>query len=87
MKYIYQPSGVCSRQIELELDGDTVVDVTFIGGCAGNALGISALVKGQKIDEVIKRLAGIHCGFKPTSCPDQLTKALQKAKEEASETA
>ncbi|WP_077534281.1 TIGR03905 family TSCPD domain-containing protein [Massiliimalia massiliensis] len=81
MNYTYKPSGVCSRQIDIEVDGDTIKEVRFTGGCAGNTTGIASLVKGQKVDDVISRLEGIHCGFKPTSCPDQLAKALKKMKE------
>ena len=81
MNYTYKPSGVCSRQIDIEVDGDTIKEVRFTGGCAGNTTGIASLVKGQKVDDVISRLEGIHCGFKPTSCPDQLEKALKKMKE------
>ena len=81
MNYTYKPSGVCSRQIDIEVDGDTIKEVRFTGGCAGNTTGIASLVKGQKEDDVISRLEGIHCGFKPTSCPDQLAKALKKMKE------
>ena len=81
MNYTYKPSGVCSRQIDIEVDGDTIKEVRFTGGCAGNTTGIASLVKGQKVDDVISRLEGSHCGFKPTSCPDQLAKALKKMKE------
>jgi uncharacterized protein (TIGR03905 family) len=81
MNYTYKPSGVCSKQIDIEVDGDTIKEVRFTGGCAGNTTGIASLVKGQKVDDVISRLEGIHCGFKPTSCPDQLAKALKKMKE------
>ena len=80
-KFTYAPRGVCSRRMEVTLDGDTVVDVAIMGGCSGNTQGLSALVKGQKIDEVIARIEGIRCGFKSTSCPDQLAKALRAAKE------
>ncbi len=79
MKYTYIPSGVCSRKIEVELDGDTITDVKFIGGCNGNTKGISELVKGRKTDEVIERLSGITCGIRQTSCPDQLAQALIEA--------
>lgn len=76
----YRPMGVCSRQINVELDGDTVKSVEFIGGCAGNTMGISHLVRGMKVDEAIERMEGIRCGNKATSCPDQLAKALRAAK-------
>ncbi len=78
----YKTKGTCSREIEIELDGDIVESVRFIGGCDGNTNGISSLVAGMKADDVIKRLEGIRCGFKPTSCPDQLANALKLALEQ-----
>ena len=81
MEYRYTPTGVCSREMIIETDGDIVKKVTIIGGCHGNTQGVSRLVEGMKIDEVIKRLKGILCGNKGTSCPDQLAKALEKMKE------
>lgn len=72
----YKTKGTCSCEITVELEGDTVVSVKFSGGCSGNAQGIASLCVGMKADEVIKKLKGIRCGFKPTSCPDQLAKAL-----------
>lgn len=83
MEYRYMPTGVCSREMIIEADGDIVKKVTIIGGCHGNTQGISRLVEGMKIDEVIKRLKGIPCGIKGTSCPDQLAKALENIKEES----
>ncbi len=77
----YRPQGVCSRLINIELDGDVIESVEFIGGCAGNAIGISQLVKGMKVDDVIQRMEGIRCGHKPTSCPDQLAQALKLARQ------
>lgn len=77
----YTPHGVCSKQIDIELDGDVIKSVKFEGGCAGNTMGIAQLVQGMKVDEVINRMEGIRCGFKPTSCPDQLAQALKQAKE------
>ena len=85
MKYEYEPNGVCSIKMIYEIEGDTLVDVKIIGGCAGNTLGVSKLVAGMKIDDVIKTLKGIQCGFKSTSCPDQLARGLEKYKEEHSE--
>ena len=79
MEFTYTPHGVCSRQILLELDGNKVSNVRFIGGCSGNTQGIAALVEGMPIDEVVKRLENIKCGSRPTSCPDQLAKALKEA--------
>ena len=83
MQYQYQPHGVCSRQITIDMNDDqTINSVAFVGGCNGNLKGISALVKGRKIDEVISTLKGIDCNFKGTSCPDQLARALEAIKEE-----
>lgn len=75
----YRPIGVCSRLIRVELDGDTIENVEFIGGCNGNTQGISHLVKGMNVNEAISRLEGIRCGNKNTSCPDQLAYALKQA--------
>lgn len=77
--YDYIPRGVCSRQISVELDGDTVKNVSFVGGCDGNLKGISKLVRGMKVDDVVRLLEGNTCGRRPTSCPDQLTRALREA--------
>lgn len=79
MTYEFTPSGVCSQKITFELDGDIVKSVKFTGGCNGNLKGIGALVEGMKKDEVIEKLSGIRCGFKRTSCPDQLARALCEA--------
>lgn len=74
----YCPSGICARKIEVYLaDDDTVQDVVFYGGCDGNHKGLAALCRGMKKEEVITRLSGIKCGFKGTSCPDQLAQALK----------
>ena len=80
MIYTYKPQGVCSYEMKIEVDGDTIKKVTIEGGCAGNTVGVSRLVEGMKIDEAIKRLKGIPCGFKGTSCPDQLARALEEIK-------
>ena len=80
MKYSYRTSGTCSSQIDLEVEDGILKDVCFTGGCNGNLKGISALVKGMKVEEVISRLEGIRCGYKPTSCPDQLCQALKALK-------
>ena len=80
MEYKFKPSGVCSREMIIDLDGDIIKSVKIIGGCAGNTVGVSRLIEGMKIDEAIKRLKGIPCGFRSTSCPDQLSIALQEAK-------
>ncbi len=79
MVYKYRTSGTCSRSITLELDGNIVKKVSFEGGCNGNLNGISALVEGMTAEDVIARLGGIRCGFKSTSCPDQLARALTQA--------
>lgn len=76
--YEYRPRGVCSRRMIFELNGDTIESLRVEGGCNGNLKGIAALVKGKKIQEVIDTLEGIECGFKPTSCPDQIAKALKE---------
>lgn len=85
MQYTYKTQGTCSQQIVIDLDDDVITNVSFLGGCNGNLKGINQLVKGMKIDDVIARLEGITCGFKPTSCPDQLAKALKKIKENKGE--
>lgn len=77
--YSYTPVGVCSQQILFDLDGHTIKNVRFIGGCPGNLQGISHLVEGMDASEAIARLEGIQCGGKPTSCPDQFAKALKQA--------
>ena len=79
----YRTKGTCSRMINLTLEDDIIVDCSFVGGCAGNTQGICALVKGMKKDEAIKRMKGIKCGFKSTSCPDQLARALALAKSDS----
>ena len=81
MTYTYKTKGTCSTQIDLELEGNIVHNVKFTGGCNGNLQGMSRLVEGMNIDDVIARVQGIHCGMKPTSCPDQLAQALLIAKE------
>ncbi|MGN0466390.1 MAG: TIGR03905 family TSCPD domain-containing protein [Lachnospiraceae bacterium] len=73
---VYKTRGVCAREIHFDIENDIIQKVTFIGGCAGNTSGISSLVKGMHIDDVIARLKGIDCNFKGTSCPDQLATAL-----------
>ena len=75
----YKTSGVCSSGIDCEIENGIIKEVKFIGGCSGNTQGISALVAGMPVEEAISRLSGIRCGFKPTSCPDQLAKALRAA--------
>ena len=79
----YITKGVCSRKIDIEVNDGIVTSVKFIGGCAGNTQGVAALVKGMSVDEAIERLSGIRCGFKSTSCPDQLAEALKQLKAQA----
>ena len=74
----YKTSGTCSSAIDVEVKDGRIESVEFIGGCNGNTKGISALVKGMLVDEAIDRLKGITCGFKSTSCPDQLARALEQ---------
>lgn len=81
MNYQYKTSGTCSRSIDFEIEDGIVKNVRFHGGCDGNLKGISSIVDGMKVEDVISRLEGIRCGFKSTSCPDQLAKALKKATE------
>lgn len=83
MKMSYATRGTCSRRILLEVDGEVIQSVAFEGGCNGNLKGISALVVGMTRDEAIQRLKGITCGFKNTSCPDQLARALEESKRQA----
>lgn len=77
----YKTQGVCSRAIDFEVIDNKVTHVTFDGGCSGNTQGVASLVEGMDIDEAIKRMKGIKCGFKSTSCPDQLATALMQYKE------
>ena len=81
MKFTYKTNGVCSRQIDIEVDGDKIKDVKFIGGCDGNLKGICSLVKGMGVSDAIEKLEGINCRGKGTSCPDQLAKALKTIEE------
>ncbi len=81
MKYTYTPKGVCSRSISLEIDEDSHIlhSVKFVGGCNGNTQGICSLVEGMKAEDVVKRLRGIDCRGRGTSCPDQLANAIEEA--------
>ena len=79
----YLPKSVCSRKIELDIEDGRIEKVKFEGGCAGNTQGVSRLLIGMTVDEAIERLSGIRCGFKPTSCPDQLATALKKFRDES----
>lgn len=82
MKYSFRPQGVCSQMMEFEIDDNKIHSLRVMGGCSGNLQGIGKLVEGMEVDDVIARLEGIRCGFKNTSCPDQLAKALKFYKEE-----
>lgn len=75
----YKTQGTCSRAVIVDTEDGVITDCSFVGGCSGNTQGVAALVKGMKIDEAIAKIKGIKCGFKPTSCPDQLAKALEEA--------
>ena len=78
MKYTYKTKGVCSSTINFEVEDGVITSLQFVGGCNGNLKGISSLCVGMKVQDVIERLEGIKCGFKSTSCPDQLAKALKE---------
>jgi len=83
MEYTYTPQGTCSRRMTVEVDAEGVIkNVEILGGCSGNLQGISALIIGMKAQDAIARMRGIRCGPRPTSCPDQLSIALQKALDE-----
>lgn len=81
MEYRYTPQGVCSMQMVFEIENEIIKSLKIIGGCPGNTIGVSKLVQGRKIDEVIEMLKGIPCGMRGTSCPDQVAKALEEYKE------
>lgn len=83
MLVTYYPKDVCSKLIKLDVEDGVIRSVEFLGGCAGNAKGISALVKGRPVNEVIETLRGIRCGSKRTSCPDQLALALEEIQDKA----
>lgn len=74
----FKTNGVCSKEIKFEVDGNKVTNVQFVGGCSGNTQGVSRLLEGMDVNEAITRLEGIKCGFRPTSCPDQLSQALRE---------
>ena len=79
MTYTYRTRGTCSQQIEVELDGDVIKKVRFYGGCNGNTQGVARLAEGRRVEDVGETLSGIRCGLRPTSCPDQLARALREA--------
>ncbi len=78
MEYSYKPSGVCSREFVFDIDNDIIKSLKIVGGCSGNLQGISSLLIGMNINDVINRIQGIKCGMKTTSCPDQIALALKK---------
>ena len=82
MEYRYMPNGVCSMQMIFEIENNIIKKLKIIGGCPGNTVGVSKLVEGRNIDEVIEMLKGIPCGIKGTSCPDQVARALEEYKKE-----
>ncbi len=82
MEYTYKTKGTCSVQIKFDIDGEIITNVRFLGGCNGNLKGISSLVEGMRVSEIQSKLKGIRCGFRSTSCPDQLALAVTAALEE-----
>ena len=80
MHKTYKTSGTCSTQIDFDIEDGKIYNLVFTGGCNGNLKGIAALVEGQKVEDVKEKIKGIKCGFKQTSCPDQLAKALEEIK-------
>lgn len=81
MRYTYKTKGTCSSKIEFNIDNDVITDVTFTGGCNGNLKAVRSLVDGLTVDQIEKKVSGIRCGMKSTSCPDQLAKAVREAYE------
>ena len=81
MTYTYRPIGVCSQQMTVEIEDGVIQSVQVVGGCNGNLQGIASLVRGMRATDAVERLSGIRCGFKDTSCPDQLSKAIKEALE------
>lgn len=79
MTYTYRTKGTCSQAIQFEIEDNKVHNVQFLGGCSGNTQGVSRLIEGMDVNEAISKIEGIHCGPRPTSCPDQLATALKQA--------
>ena len=77
-RFTYQTKGVCSRSIDVEIENGVIAEVVYHGGCSGNTQGVAALVRGMRVEDAVERLSGIRCGFKATSCPDQLARALRE---------
>ena len=84
MQFVHKNTGTCSSGVKYEIEDNIIKNVEIIGGCPGNTFGVSILCKNQSIDYIIDKLKGIKCGFKPTSCPDQLAKALEEYKKKIS---
>lgn len=82
MRYTFQPTGVCAAEISFDIDDGIVKNVKFFGGCGGNTQGVAKLCEGREAEEIIEILDGIECGYKGTSCPDQLAKAIKNAIDE-----
>ena len=83
MTYTYTPTGVCSRQMNVEIENGMIRHVDILGGCNGNLKGIASLLQGMRVEDAIARMEGIRCGMRPTSCPDQLSIALRQALEQS----
>lgn len=83
MTYTYTPTGVCSRQMTVEIENGMIRHVDILGGCNGNLKGIASLLQGMRVEDAIARMEGIRCGMRPTSCPDQLSIALRQALEQS----
>lgn len=83
MKYVYKTKNTCSTEIQMNIEGDVITDVKFVGGCNGNLKAIPLLIDGWKVEEIESKLAGLTCGRRPTSCADQLAKAVRAAYDEA----
>ena len=77
-RFTYTTRGVCSRSIDISIENGVILEVAYHGGCSGNTQGVAALIKGMRVEDAVERLSGIRCGFKPTSCPDQLSLALRE---------
>lgn len=78
-KFVYKPQGICPRQMDFEIEDGRLHNLQVLGGCSGNLQGLAKLTEGMAVEEIISRLEGISCGGKPSSCPDQLAKALKQA--------
>ncbi len=81
MTYTFNPTGVCSKRYTIDVEDGIIKNIEIEGGCSGNLAGISSILRGMEIDHVIERFEGVRCGFRPTSCPDQIARALKAIKE------